>query len=83
MELVFTVICLYNIFDLLLLLYIPPYTFQKSGIVKVTEWSTIPAWPSLMCFFNRGNTEGTCLTTLSFCKQLYIDMEYHLISFMA
>ena len=23
------------------------------------EWSTIPACPSLMCFFNRGNTEGT------------------------
>ena len=22
-----------------------------------TEWSTIPACPSLMCFFNRGNTE--------------------------
>ena len=29
----------------------------KSGIDKSTEWSTIPAWPSLMCFFNRGNTE--------------------------
>ena len=24
-----------------------------------TEWSTIPACPSLMCFFNRGDTEGT------------------------
>ena len=23
------------------------------------EWSMIPACPSLMCFFNRGNTEGT------------------------
>ena len=23
------------------------------------EWSTIPACPSLMCFFNRDKTEGT------------------------
>ena len=36
------------------------YTFFfKSGIDKSTEWSTIPACPSFMCFFNRGNTEGT------------------------
>ena len=30
-----------------------------SGIDKSTEWSTIPACPSLMCVFNRGDTEGT------------------------
>ena len=37
-----------------------PYdTFFKSGNDKSTEWSTIPACPSLMCFFNRGDTEGT------------------------
>ena len=35
------------------------YTFLKSGIDKSTEWSKIPACPSLMCFFNRGDTEGT------------------------
>ena len=35
------------------------YTFLKSGIDKSTEWSTIPACPSLMCFYNRGDTEGT------------------------
>ena len=35
------------------------YTFLKSGIDKSTEWSTIPVCPSLMCFFNRGDTEGT------------------------
>ena len=33
--------------------------FFKYGIDKSTEWSTIPACPSLMCFFNRGDTEGT------------------------
>ena len=31
----------------------------SSGIDKSTEWSTIPACPNLMCFFNRGDTEGT------------------------
>ena len=35
--------------------------FLKSGIDKLTEWSTIPACPSLMCFFNKGDTEGTSL----------------------
>ena len=35
------------------------YTFFKSGIDKSTEWSTILACPSLMCFFHRGDTEGT------------------------
>ena len=29
------------------------------GIDKWMEWSTIPAWPIPMCFFNRGNTERT------------------------
>ena len=33
--------------------------FFKSGIYKSTEWSKIPACPSRMCFFNRGDTEGT------------------------
>ena len=57
-------ICCYAflyIFLFLLLFSIPLYiyTFLKSGIDKSTEWSTIPACPSLMCFFNRGDTEGT------------------------
>ena len=34
-------------------------SFLKSGIDKSTEWSMIPVCPSLMCFFNRGDTEGT------------------------
>ena len=33
--------------------------FLKSGIDKSMEWSMIPMCPSLMCFFNRGDTEGT------------------------
>ena len=33
--------------------------FFKSGFDKSTEWSTIPACPGLMCFFNICDTEGT------------------------
>ena len=44
------------------------YFKKKSGIDKWTEWSTIPACPSLMYFFffNRGNTEGTNFRKLCF-----------------
>ena len=36
------------------------FKFFLSGIVKSTEWSTIPVCPNLLCFFfNSGNTEGT------------------------
>ena len=61
MTLVFAVMHLYNILEFfLLLLSIPIFIlYFKSGIDKSTEWSTIPACPSLMCFFNRGDTEGT------------------------
>ena len=62
MTLVFAVMHLYNILEfllLLLLLSFPFLYFLKSGIDKSTDWSTIPACPSLMCFFNRGDTEGT------------------------
>ena len=60
MTLVFAIIHLYDIFYFLLLLSIPflYFFFFKSGIDKSTEWSTIPACPSLTCFFNRGGTEG-------------------------
>ena len=61
MALVFAVMHLYTIFlKFLLLLSIPfLYFFFKSCVDKSTERSTIPACPSLMCFFNRGDTEGT------------------------
>ena len=56
-----TGICCYAFIYLnfLLLFSIPFLYLLKSGIDKSTEWSTIPACPSLMCFFNRGDTEGT------------------------
>ena len=56
----YLLLCIYIIFqNFLLLLSIPFLYFLKSGIDKSTEWSTIPACPSLMCFFNRSDTEGT------------------------
>ena len=54
MALVFAVMHLYNIY--LYIFFIASvhsffYTLKKSGIDKSTEWSTIPACTSLMCFF--------------------------------
>ena len=63
MTLVFAVMHLYNILEFFIASvhsFFFFYTFKKKcGIDKSTEWSTIPACPSLMCFFNRGDTEGT------------------------
>ena len=60
MALVFAVMHLYDILEFFIAsVHFLFYTFLKSGIDKSTEWSTIPACPSLMCFFNRGDTEGT------------------------
>ena len=64
MTLVFAVMHLYNILEFFVLLLSIPFFFflyfkKNSGIDKSTDWSTIPACPSLMCFFNRGDTEGT------------------------
>ena len=35
------------------------FILKKCSTVKSTEWSTTPACPSLGCFFNRGDIEGT------------------------
>ena len=55
------------------------YTFFKSGIDKSTEWSMIPDCPSLMCFFNRGGTEGTNSSSKILCSMFvyvlfYVDL---------
>ena len=60
--LVFAVMHLYHILEFFIasvhsfFFYI---LFKKSGIDKSTEWSTMPACPGLVCFFNGGDTEGT------------------------
>ncbi len=62
MALVFAVMHLYLCFCIIIVIASVRFfliLFLKSGIDKSTEWSTIPACPSLMCFFNRGDTEGT------------------------
>ena len=59
MALVFAVMHLYTIFFFIASVHSFLILFLKSGIDKWTEWSTIPACPSLMCFFNRGDTEAT------------------------
>ena len=59
MTLVFAVMHLYNILEFFIAFVHSFFILLKSGIDKSTEWSTIPACPSLMCFFNRGDTEGT------------------------
>ena len=54
MTLVFAVMHLYNILEFFIAsVHSFFYTFLKSGIDKSTEWSTIPACPSL-CAFSTG-----------------------------
>ena len=59
MTLVFAVMDLHNVFKFFIASVHSFFIlFKKSGIDKSTEWSTIPACPSLRCFFNRSNAEG-------------------------
>ena len=68
MALVFAVKHFHNIIICTASVHLKNKLKKKSGINKSTEWSTIPVCPSLMCFFNMGNTKGTnsskclCLT---------------------
>ena len=67
MTLVFAGMHLYNILEFFIasvhsffLFFFNTFLFCfQFGIDKSTEWSTILACPSLMCFFNRCDTEGT------------------------
>ena len=60
MTLVFAVMHLCNILEFLVASVHSFFIlFFKSGTDKSTEWSMISACPSLMCFFNRGDTKGT------------------------
>ena len=60
MALVFAVMHLYHILNFVTASVHSFFILKKkSGIDKSTEWSTVPACPSLVCFFNRGDSEGT------------------------
>ena len=81
MTLVFAVMHLYNILEFFIACPFLFYTFLKSGIDKSTEWSTIPVCPSLMCFFNRGNTEGANSWKILFSMFVYVLCKFVLIFF--
>ena len=60
MTLVFAIMHLYNILKFYMVSVHSSFIFFFNLIlINLTEWSTIPACPSLMCSFNRGNIEGT------------------------
>ena len=56
MALVFAIMHLVNFFDFVTVHSFTIFYFNMVS-VNLTEWSTIPACPSLMCSFNRGNIE--------------------------
>ena len=73
MTLVFAVMHLYNSLEFFIASVHSSFIlFFKSGIDKSTEWSTIPACPSLMCFFNRGDTEGTNSSKVLCLMSVYV-----------
>ena len=77
MALLFAVMNLYNILNFVIVSAHSILYFEKSGINKSTEGSTIPACPSLLCFLNKGNTLGTnpskilCLVFVYVCFVVY------------
>ena len=73
MTLVFAVMHLYDILEFFIASVHSFFRlFLKSGIDKSTEWSMIPACPTLMCFFNRGDTEGTNSSKISCPMFVYV-----------
>ena len=56
-----------------------PFLFSTEICIdKSTEWSMIPACSSLMCFFNKGDTEGT-----NFSKKICLMFLYVLCNFVS
>ena len=53
------------------------------SIDKSTEWSTIPACPSHMCFLNRGNTEGTNSSKILFDVCVFFILFFMLVCIRA
>ena len=72
MTLVFAVMHLYNFFFIASVHSFFYTFFKKSGIDKSSEWSMIPACPSHMCFFNRGDTEGTTSSKILCSMFVYV-----------
>ena len=71
MTLVFAIMHLYNIFKFFIAsVHSFFYTFLKSYIDKSTEWSMIPACPSLMCFLTGVILKGQILR--KFCVDVCV-----------
>ena len=62
------------IFGALTTLAVKGLMMTMKMIDKSTEWSTIPACPCLMCFFNRDDTDGT---TSSNILCLMFEYDFH------
>ena len=82
MALAFAVMHLYNFLKMYCFWpFLFFYTFLKSGMDKSTEWSQwspIPVCPmSLMCFFNRGDTEVTNSSKI-LCSMFVYDFDVNL-----
>ena len=76
MALVFAVMHLYDILEFFIASVHSFFILLlRSGIDKSTEWSTIPVCPSLMCFFNRGDTKGLILR--KFCVRCLCRFSFH------
>ena len=84
MTLVFAVMHLYDILEFFIaFVHCFCILFQKSGIDKSMEWSTIPACPSLMCSFNGGDTEGTNSSKILCPMFLYVFFVVFLCKFVS
>ena len=69
MALVFAIMNLYNFFYILYCVF--PFLFKifffNPVSINYTEWSTVPACPSLMSSFKWGNIEGTNSSVSDVC----------------
>ena len=77
MALVFAVMHLYKRYFLIASVHSIFILFLKSSIDKSTKWPTIPVSPSFMCFFNRGNTEGT--SSLKILCLVFVNVLFYIL----
>ena len=73
-------LCIYITFSNFICLSIPFFIFFFNLVsINQTEWSTIPACPSLMCSFSMGDIEGTnsqknCVCMFYVCEVIGFDL---------
>ena len=79
----YLLLCIHEIFFSVFIASVHSFfnTFLKSVVDKLTEWSMIPACPSLLCFFNRGNTEGTNSSKILCLTFMYVLLDVNLCQY--